>query len=146
MRAPGLLSVDIEFDVAFHDVDMVGVVWHGHYLRYLENARWALMNRLGYGLERMIASGYAWPMVDLQAKYVKPARFGDRLRARASLVEFEHRLAVNYLLTDIASGARVLRARTVQVAVEGRSGVLQFECPAEFVAQARAVLTPGEAR
>jgi acyl-CoA thioester hydrolase len=138
--------VDIEFDVAFHDVDMVGVVWHGHYLRYLENVRWALMNRLGYGLERMIASGYAWPIVDLQAKYVKPARFGDRLRARASLVEFEHRLAVNYLLTDIANGARVMRARTVQVAVEGQSGVLQFECPVEFVAQVRAVLAPGEAR
>jgi len=145
VRAPGVLSAEIEFDVAFHDVDMVGVVWHGHYLRYLENARWALMNRLGYGLERMIASGYAWPIVDIQAKYVKSARFGDRLRARASLVEFEHRLAVNYLLTDVADGARILRARTVQVAVEGQSGVLQFACPAEFVDHVRAVIAQGSA-
>ena len=133
MRTQGILAAEIEFDVAFHDVDMVGVVWHGHYLRYLENARWALMNRLEYGLDRMLASGYAWPIVDLQAKYVNPARFGERLRARASLVEWEHRLAVNYLLTDVASGTRVLRARTVQVAVDGRNGELQFVCPTDFI-------------
>ena len=145
MRAQGIISADIEFDVAFHDVDMVGVVWHGHYLRYLENARWALMNRLDYGLDRMLASGYAWPIVDLQAKYVKPAHFGDRLRARASLVEWEYRLAVNYLLTDVADGARVLRARTVQVAVDGHSGELQFACPADFVECVHASIAKGGA-
>lgn len=133
MRAQGILFAEIEFDVAFHDVDMVGVVWHGHYLRYLENARWALMDRLDYGLDRMLASGYAWPIVDLQAKYLKPARFGERVIARASLVEWEHRLALNYLLTDAANGTRILRARTVQVAVDGRTGELQFACPADFV-------------
>lgn len=143
MRAQGVISADIEFDVAFHDVDMVGVVWHGHYLRHLENARWALMNRLDYGLDRMLASGYAWPIVDLQAKYVKPARFGERLRARASLVEWEHRLAINYLLTDVADGARILRARTVQVAVDGRSGELQFTCPADFVDCVHAAIAKG---
>ncbi len=128
-----MLAAEIEFDVAFNDVDMVGVVWHGHYLRYLENARWALMNRLDYGLDRMLASGHAWPIVDLQARYLKPARFGERLRARASLVEWEHRLALNYLITDVANGTRILRARTVQVAVDGRTGELQFDCPADFV-------------
>jgi acyl-CoA thioester hydrolase len=133
VRAQGILAADIEFDVAFHDVDMVGVVWHGHYLRYLEDARWALMNRLGHGLDRMLASGYAWPIVDLQARYLKPARFGERLQARASLVEWEHRLVLNYLVTDTASGQRVLRARTVQVAVDGRTGELQFVSPADFI-------------
>ena len=145
MRAQGVISAEIEFDVAFHDVDLVGVVWHGHYLRYLENARWALMSRLDYGLERMLASGYAWPIVDLQAKYLKPARFGERLRARASLIEWEHRLAINYLLTDVADGARILRARTVQVAVDGRSGELQFDCPADFVERIHVAIAKGGA-
>lgn len=140
MRSAGLIGTEIEFDVAFHDVDMVGVVWHGNYLRYFENARWALMERLDYGLQRMIESGYAWPVVDLQAKYIHPARFGDRLRARAGLVEYEHRLVVNYLITHAGSGERVARGQTVQVAVEGASGVLQFDCPAQFVDHVRAVI------
>lgn len=140
MRKPGVFAAEIEFDVAFHDVDMVGVVWHGHYLKYFENARWALMERLGYGFERMVASGYAWPVVDLQAKYVNAARYGERLHARAALVEWESRLVVNYLITRVADAARIARARTVQVAVEGRTGELQFACPDDFVATVQRAL------
>ena len=140
MRAHGTLLIELDLDVSFHDVDMVGVVWHGHYLRYLENARWALMNQLGYGLDRMVASGFAWPIVELQAKYVSPARFGDRLRVRASLVEWESRMAVNYLVSRLGDGARIVRARTVQVAVDGSSGELQFATPQDFAHCVRAAL------
>lgn len=134
MRAQGPLWVDLDVDVSFHDVDMVGVVWHGHYLRYLEDARWALMDSLSYGLTRMVESGFSWPIVELHTKYLTPVRFGDRLRVRASLVEWHSRLTLNYLLTRPADGVRIARARTVQVAVEMPSGKMQFELPAEFVA------------
>jgi acyl-CoA thioester hydrolase len=140
MRQQGPLFADIVVDVDFHDVDMVGVVWHGHYLRYLENARWALMNRIGYGLDRMLESGVGWPIVGLQAKYISPARFGDRLRVRASLVEWESRLTLNYMLSRLDNGARVARARTVQVAVNARTGELQFAPPPDLVDCIRAAL------
>ena len=51
-------------------------------------------------------------------KYVRAARYGDRLRVQASLVEWETRLAINYLIVDCKDEARVGRAQTVQVAVE----------------------------
>ena len=140
MRSRGAIAAEIEFDVAFHDVDMVGVVWYGHYLRYFENARWALMDRLGYGLQRMVDSGYAWPVVQLQSKYVHAARFGERLRARAGLIEWESRLAINYLITRIGDGVRIARGQTVQVAVDGSTGELQFACPGEFIAVVREAL------
>ncbi len=140
MRKAGVVATEIEFDVAFHDVDLVGVVWHGHYLKYFENARWALMDRLGFGFQRMVDSGYAWPVVELQAKYLHVARFGDRLRARAGLVEWESRLVVNYLITRMADSARIARAQTVQVAVDGRNGELQFACPDAFLSAVREAL------
>lgn len=145
MRRNAILSAQIEFDVAFHDVDMVGVVWHGHYLRYLENARWALMDRLHYGLQEMIASGYMWPIVELKAKYIHAASFGDRLVARAGLVEYERRLEINYLISKASDGERVARALSVQVAVHAASGVLQFDCPAEFVRRVRAMVARADA-
>lgn len=141
MRGQGKLCADVEVEVGFNDVDMVGVVWHGHYLRYIENARWALMNQLGYGLERMVESGFAWPIIELHAKYISPARFGDRLRARASLVEWESRLALNYLISRTDDGARIARARTVQVAVDVHSGELQFATPPDFTDCVRAALS-----
>jgi acyl-CoA thioester hydrolase len=145
VRMQGTLFADVDLEVRFHDVDMVGVVWHGHYLRYLENARWALMNQIGYGLERMVESGYAWPIVELHTRYVRPSRFGDRLRVRASLLEWESRLTMNYLVTRLDDGARVARARTVQVAVHVATGELQFATPRDFVACVRAALAAGSA-
>lgn len=143
MRSQGTLFADVEIEVGFHDVDMVGVVWHGHYLRYLENARWALMNELDYGLDRMVESGCAWPIVELQTRYLNAARFADQLRVRASLVEWEARLVLNYLVTRPRDGMRIARARTVQVAVDARSGALQFATPPGFAAAVRTALSRG---
>lgn len=141
MRAQGALFTDLELEVRFHDVDMVGVVWHGHYLRYLENARWAFMDEMGYGLDQMLEAGFVWPIVELQTKYLSPARFGNRLRVRASLVEWESRLTLNYLITRVGDDVRIARGRTVQVAVDARSSELQFVTPPGFRERVHAALS-----
>ncbi len=140
MRRQGAISAAADVTVPFHDVDLAGVVWHGHYAKYLENARWALMDRIGFGLQAMIDSGYLWPVVNLQVKYVRAARFGDRLTVHASLVDWESRLEINYLILDAKDGARVARAQSTQVAVEKGTGTLQFASPACLVERVRALL------
>ncbi len=146
MRKQGILETTVETLAAFHEVDVAGVVWHGHYLKYLENARWALMARLDFGLDAMIASGYAWPIVEAHVKYVRAARFGDRLAVQASLVEWESRLTINYLVTHAATAERVARARTVQVAVAASTGVLQFATPAVLLERVAAAAAAAAAR
>ena len=140
MRKVGVLPVTIECEVAFHDVDMAQIVWHGHYIKYIENARWALMNGLGYGLDRMIAAGEGWPVVDLAVRYVRMSRFGDRLHVTASLIEWEYRIVLNYLIADAATGDRVARAQTTQVVVDQRSGALQWGVPPAFIDCVRSAL------
>lgn len=133
MRKSGVLPTEVEVEVPFHDVDIAGVAWHGHYAKYLENARWALMHRIGYGLEQMIESGYGWPVIELELRYLRFSRFRDRLRVRASLVEWENRLVIHYLVFDAVTGERVARGRSVQVAVEIANRELQFVCPPALV-------------
>jgi len=129
MRKHSAISAQVTCEVAFHDVDLAQVVWHGHYLKYLENARWAVMDLIGFGLREMLDSGFLWPLVDLRVKYLRAARYGDALRVRASLVEWEQRLVLNYLVTDAADGARVLRGQSVQVAVRPDDKELLFVMP-----------------
>ncbi len=140
MRERGVLAAEIEVQVPFHDVDLAQVVWHGHYLKYFENARWALMDQLDCGLEAMIGSGFGWPVVDLKVRYLRFSRYGHRLRVRAALVDWENRLTIVYLVTDAATGERVARAQTRQVAVDGATGVLQLTSPPAFVARIEAAL------
>jgi acyl-CoA thioester hydrolase len=52
---------------------------------------------------------------------------------RADIVEWENRLKIDYLITDAASGKRLTRASTTQVAVDIKSGEMQFVSPAGAV-------------
>jgi acyl-CoA thioester hydrolase len=113
----------------FYDVDPMGIVWHGNYVRYLEVARSALLTRLGYDYEQMAASGYGWPIVDLRLKYRKPAMLKQPVKVRAEIVEYENRLKIDYLLSDVATGARLTTGYTIQVAVDLKTAELQFVCP-----------------
>ncbi|CAK9891763.1 MULTISPECIES: acyl-CoA thioesterase [Pseudomonas] len=129
MRSQGVLHVDTEVLVPFFDVDSMLVVWHGHYVKYLEVARCALLDHLDHNYLQMQASGFAWPVIDLQLRYMRGATFGQRLSVRASLVEWENRLKINYLISDAATGERMTRASSVQVAVEIASGEMQLASP-----------------
>ena len=132
MRSKGVLHVDTDIVVPFFDIDTMHVVWHGHYVKYLEVARCALLDHIGHNYTQMLDAGYAWPVIDLQLRYVRGATFGQQINVRASLVEWENRLKINYLITDVATGERLTRACTVQVAVDIASREMQLASPACF--------------
>lgn len=140
MRKEGAISASIEVTVAFHDIDIIGVMWHGHYLKYLETARWALMDQLDFGYDAMLASGFAWPIVEMHVKYLHAARMGELLNVRASLVEWENRITMNYLVTRIADRERLARGKSVQVAVDAKTLALQFETPEPLLARVKQAL------
>ena len=133
MRSKGLIHADTEVLVPFFDIDMMNVVWHGHYIKYLEIARCALLDQLGHNYTQMREAGFAWPVIDLQLRYVRGAVFGQRLNVRASLVEWENRLKINYLISDAVTGERMTRATTIQVAVTLASREMQLVSPNVFI-------------
>jgi acyl-CoA thioester hydrolase len=123
------LSHETEVVPAFYDIDPMDIVWHGHYVKYLEVARTALLAKFGYDYPRMRASGYAWPIVDMRLKYVRPAEFGQRLVVRSEIVEWENRLRIAYLIRDAQTGRKLTQATTTQVAVDMATREMLYVCP-----------------
>lgn len=124
------LSVQIELHPQFHDCDPMQVVWHGNYFKYLEVARCALLQKFDYDYPQMLESGYLWPVVDARIKYIRPLLYRQKVHVRATIVEWENRLKIDYLITDAQSGQRLTRAHTIQVAVDAVSRELQYFSPA----------------
>ncbi|MES2947861.1 MAG: acyl-CoA thioesterase [Pseudomonadota bacterium] len=122
-------SHEIELSPAFHDLDPMDIVWHGNYVKYLELARCALLAKFDYDYPQMRDSGYAWPIVDMRLKYVKTTEFGQRIRIRAEIVEWENRLKIEYLISDVLTGNKINKAYTIQVAVDMVSREMQYICP-----------------
>lgn len=140
MRSKGVIHADTEILVPFFDIDTMDVVWHGHYVKYLEVARCALLDKIGHNYTQMKDSGYAWPVIDLQLRYVRGATFGQKLNVRASLVEWENRLKISYLISDLESAERLTRACSVQVAVDLASREMQLASPKVFIDAVEKVL------
>jgi acyl-CoA thioester hydrolase len=122
-------SVDTEIEVQFFDLDPMQIVWHGNYVKYLEVARCALLDSVGYNYMQMKESGYMWPVIDLNLRYVASASFGQRIKVHAAIVEWENRLKIDYLITEAVSGKRLTRASTTQVAVDLANGEMLFVSP-----------------
>ena len=129
-KRPARWWAEVEMQVQFFDLDPMQIVWHGNYVKYLEVARCALLDKIDYNYEQMRASGYAWPIIDMHLRYAGPAAFGQRLLLRAEIVEWENRLLIEYAITDAISGKRLNRATTTQVAVDIASGEMCFASPA----------------
>ncbi|HEU4780702.1 MAG TPA: thioesterase family protein [Steroidobacteraceae bacterium] len=124
-----LRETTVAIQVPFHDIDSVGMAWHGHYAKYFEIARCALLDSFGYGYSAMRESGFSWPVIDMRIRFVKSVTFEQRILVKATLREWENRLLIDYLITDEASGGRLTKGSTVQVAVEMRSGEMCFVSP-----------------
>ncbi|UTA48723.1 acyl-CoA thioesterase [Simiduia sp. 21SJ11W-1] len=127
-KAPALVTASAEVKVPFHDVDIMDVAWHGHYVKYFEIARCALLDKLAYNYREMRDSGYAWPVIDLAVRYPAPAKFAECLTVSAALVEWENRLRIEYAVHN-AQGLRTTYGHTVQVAVAIATGEMQFVSP-----------------
>ncbi len=124
-----MIEAEVIIEIPFHDVDVMGVAWHGHYIKYLEIARCALLDKIDYNYPQMKASGYAWPVIDVRIRYPQPLYFQQKVRVKARLDEWESRLKVRYVIENIETGQRLTKAYTVQVAIDMASGEMLYASP-----------------
>ncbi len=122
-------QAEVLIEIPFHDVDVMKVAWHGHYVKYFEIARCALLDSIDYNYPQMEASGFAWPVIDLRVRYAKPLHFQQKIRVIAKLTEWENRLKIDYLIEDAQTGQRLTKGYTVQVAVDMQNSEKLFVSP-----------------
>ena len=110
------LVVEKELEIRFSEVDMMGVVWHGNYPLYLEDAREAFGAEFGLSYALYIRENVFVPIVKMDVDYKRPVRFGMRPVIRIEYVPTDAaKVIFDYKLYDKESGDVFLTARTVQV-------------------------------
>lgn len=80
--------------VRYSETDAMGVVYYGNYATYFEVARVEAIRQLGISYKDLEDMGIIMPVVELHAKYLRPARYDDLLTIRTILKEFpnQHRI------------------------------------------------------
>ena len=70
-----------------HQTDYAGVVWHGTYIQWLEEARIEYLRSLGLDYSELVALGCELPVVDLSIRYHYSLRLGDEAVLRTRMNE-----------------------------------------------------------
>lgn len=123
------ITVEITLKAEFYDVDSMKVVYHGNYVRYYEQVRCVLLDRIGYNYNEMESSGYAWPVVGLNVKYMRPLLFSQEFRIKATLLEYENRIKIAYNIFNKDTGVLLNKGTTTQMAINMESGESQLVSP-----------------
>ncbi|MDQ6993885.1 MAG: thioesterase family protein [Mariprofundus sp.] len=125
-------SASIDLEIPFHDIDILGIAWHGHYYKYFELARTALFRSFDFDIAKMKAMGYIFPVIESQCRYVRPLSYGQQVQVCASLDKHISYLLISYTIIDIISGKRVAYGHTKQAACH-QDGSMLLAIPDEVI-------------
>ena len=124
-----LRGLTLEIPVRFAECDSYGVVWHGHYALYLEQAREALTAKFGFTAARALEMGYRVPVTRMELKYRAAARPDQTIRVTARLRAPEvARFVMDYEIRS--QGGELLASAVTEQVVVNAGGELLLTLPA----------------
>lgn len=89
----------------YHETDQMGVIHHANYVKWMEEARVAFMDELGFGYRKMEESGVVSPVTGITMEYRRPVRFDDTVELRLRISKYDHgvELEISYAFFDLTT-------------------------------------------
>ncbi len=109
--------------VRFEETDMLGIVWHGSYVSYLEDGRIAFGDKYGLSYTNFKGADFAAPVVQMHLDYFSPLYFDQFIDIEAILHWCES-LRLNFEYRITCKGSLVARGYTVQLLTDFKGRML----------------------
>jgi len=127
-----LHEVAVEAEVPFHDVDAQRIVWHGHYAKYFELARTALLRSRDLDVGSVIGTTYGFLVIDSRCRFTFPLRYAEHMRIAAWFQDLRRRIVIGYEITNLSRRRRSARGQTTLGVVDA-DGRLLLDVPEEIL-------------
>lgn len=127
------LSHRTEIIVRFNEADPLGIVWHGHYVRYFEDGREAFGHAYGLSYLDVYHHGFSVPIVKFQCDYKRSLRYGDKMIVETTYTPCDAaKLMFSYQLYNAATLELVAKGSSVQVFMDLKTNSLVLTNPPFF--------------
>lgn len=73
--------------VRYGETDQMGYMYYGNYAEFFEVGRVEMLRSLGLTYAGMEASGIMMPVLELNCKYLKPARYDEEITINVSMAK-----------------------------------------------------------
>lgn len=89
----------------YYETDQMGIIHHSNYIRWMEEARIAYMDEMGFPYRAVEEAGIVSPVLEVQCTYKSMTHFGDRVRIEVKLRSFTGvKYEIGYVMRDEATG------------------------------------------
>ncbi len=119
-----------EIEVKFSEADPLGIVWHGHFIRYFEDGREAFGAAYGLRYLDFYRKDIVVPIIHIDCNYRRILRYGHTVSLETTYVDTPAaKLLFDYTITDCNTGERIATGNSVQVFLERQSLELMLTVP-----------------
>lgn len=119
--------------VRFNEADPLGIVWHGHYVRYFEDGRESFGRRYGFSYIDFYNNGLAVPIVSMQCDFKKPLRYGNVMKVVTTYEPVAAaKIVFRYKVFENETGDLVATGSSTQVFVDLKTFALHLIAPGFF--------------
>ena len=138
MTGENNLVCKTEVLVRFNEADPLGIVWHGHYIRYFEDGREDFGKQFGIGYLDFYKNGLVIPVVNIDCSFKKSLRYGDTVIVETSFIPCDAaKIQFSYRLYNKVTKELVATGHSIQVFLEKENSTLQLLNPPFFEAWKR---------
>lgn len=121
-----------EVKVRFGEVDSMGIVWHGNYVKYIEEGRESFGKKYGISYLDIYAQGIMAPVVNMIIDYKKQVKYGDVLVIETEFVDTKAaKIVFNFKIFRKSDNELVVIAQTTQVFIDMEREMILY--PPQFV-------------
>jgi len=128
------LTNNTELEVKFSEADPLGIVWHGHYIRYFEDGREAFGKEYGLRYLDLYRQSIIAPIVHINCEYKRVLRYGHKIRLQTTYEDtLAAKLLFNYVIYDLDTDERVALGSSIQVFMDKERMELMLTLPQYMV-------------
>jgi|SRR5690606_15106709 len=99
--------------VRYGETDQMGFLYYGHYALYYEVGRTDAFRQLGVTYKSMEEMGITMPVIELNSKYLRPAKYDDLLTVKTKIKEWPSGHTITFHTEIFNENGRLLNTGTV---------------------------------
>lgn len=127
------ISIRKTIDIRFSEVDSMGVVWHGSFVKFLEDGRECFGLKYGLSYLEVASLGFLIPIVDMNLSYKRSAKYGEKLIVETKFINSPAaKITFEYIIYRESDMELLVKAKTIQVFTD-QKGQLILTSPQFFI-------------
>ena len=99
--------------VQYYETDKMGITHHSNYIRWMEEARVDMLEKIDFGYDKLESQGIISPVVEVECQYKESTRFAENVEIDVKITEYTGvRYTVEYEMRNAETKNLVLKGKS----------------------------------